>query len=51
MATSVAMPTTIVMPMIEVMFSSVRVSHKPMNTAACTSIVVNSMAAATRRFS
>ncbi len=48
---SVTMPTTIVMPIMAVMFSSVPVSQSPMKTAASASSVVASIASATRKLS
>ena len=49
MATSVTMPTIIVMPIIEEMFSSTCVSHSPMNTAASDSSGMRSMDSATMK--
>ncbi len=49
MPTSVTMPITIVMPIIAVMFSSMPVSHRPMNTAETDSSEVATIAIATEK--
>ena len=46
MATSVTMPTTIVMPIMAEMLSSMPVSHNAMNTAGMASMGIATMASA-----